>query len=169
MSLKPTPPRWTLSSEGVYTATWVSSIPFSVYDQIIPPLHPGTHSWTDPVNPGVNPAIPANATPEIITNRRANHNELRRLWKLCRNVNSALRKQSLQAVDEIYLRAVRQPHTGFSSLQARDMLAYLFGVYEKITPQALEANDKLLTTDWDPTSPFEILIDQIDSPPEHTY
>ena len=57
-------------------------LPAHVYDQIVPPLHPGTHAWNDPVNPGVNPAIPVNATPELIANYRANHNELRRIWKL---------------------------------------------------------------------------------------
>ena len=52
-------------------------------------------------------------------------------------------KKILTAIDEIYLRALKAPHTGFSSLKARDMLSYLFKVYGKITPQALDANDKV--------------------------
>ena len=126
----------------------------------------GTHSWTDPINPGINPAIPPNMTPELIANYCANHNELRRLCKLCQHVNAALRKQILQSVEEIYIRAKKQQHTGFSSLQARDILAYLFRVYGKITPQALEVNDKLFRTDWDPTTPFEVFIDQIETAQE---
>ncbi len=141
-------------------------LPSAIYDTIVPPLYPGTHSWTDPVNPGLNPAIPPNAPAELIANYRNNHNEIRRTWKLCINVNSALRKQLLQTVDEIYLRAIKKPHTGFSTLQARDMLAYLFRIYGKITPQALEANEKVFRQDWDPTSPFEILIDRIESAQE---
>ena len=130
-------------------------------------MHQGTHSWNNPINPGINPAIPANASPELIANYRANHNELRRLWKLCQNVNAALQKQILQLVEEIYILAIKQPHTGFSSLQARDILAYLFRVYGKITPQALEeANDKLFRTDWYPTAPFKVLIDQIETAQE---
>ena len=43
------------------------------------------------------------------------------------------------------------------------MISYLFQIYGKITPQALEANDKVIRTNWDPTTPFEMLIDQIES------
>ena len=46
------------------------------------------------------------------------------------------------------------------------MLSYLFQVYGRITPQALEANEALFRTDWDPSSPFEVLIDQIESAQE---
>ena len=141
-------------------------LPPSVYDQIVPPLHPGTHAWVDPVNPGINPAIPANATPDVAADYRANHQELRRVWKLCQHVNAALRKQILSTVDEIYLRAIKQPHTGFSSVPARDMLLYLFRVYGTITPQALADNDRLFRQDWDPTTPFETLIDQIETAQE---
>ena len=57
-------------------------LPYHVYNQIVPPLHAGSNSWIDPINPGINPAIPANAPPELIANYRANHNEARRVWKL---------------------------------------------------------------------------------------
>ena len=86
-----------------------------------------------------------------------------RLWKLSLNVNAALQKSILSAVDKIYLRALKAPHTGFSNLKARDMLSYLFQIYGKITPQALEANNKVFRTDWDPNTPFEMLIDQIEN------
>ena len=46
------------------------------------------------------------------------------------------------------------------------MLSYLFQIYGKITPQALEANDKVFKTNWDPMTPFEMLIDQIESAQE---
>ena len=141
-------------------------LPPHIYNTIVPPVHQGTNSWTDPPYPGINPAIPPNATPEVVTYYRDNHKETMRIWKLYLNVNAALRKNILTAVDEIYLRALKAPHTGFSNLKARDMLSYLFQVYGKITPQALEANDKVFKTDWDPTTPFEMLIDQIESAQE---
>ena len=93
-------------------------LPAQVYNTIVPPLHQGTNSWNDPPYPGINPAIPPNATPELITYYRDNHKEALRTWKLSINVNAALRKNILSAVDEIYLRAIKAPHTGFSNLQA---------------------------------------------------
>ena len=89
-----------------------------------------------------------------------------RLWKLSNNVNAALRKQILTVIDNIYLRALKNAHTGYSNLRTRDILQYLFDHYGRITPQALLANDERFRQDWDPTSPFELLIDQIESAQE---
>ena len=141
-------------------------LPPAIYDTIVPPAHPGQHAWVDPVNPGLFPAFPPQATDTEREQIKTNHNELKRLWKLCNNVNAALRIQILNAVDEIYLRAIKHRHTGFSTVKARDLLSHMFTHYGKITPQALVANNKLFTQDWDPTTPFETLIDQIESAQE---
>ena len=46
------------------------------------------------------------------------------------------------------------------------LVKYLFQMYGKITPQALETNDQVFKKDWDPNTPFELLIDQIESAQE---
>ena len=57
-------------------------LPPHVYNSISPPLHPGTNSWNDPHNPGINPAIQPNATPKVVAYYMDNHKETLRIWKL---------------------------------------------------------------------------------------
>ena len=86
-------------------------LPFHIYNQIVP-HQAGTNAWIDPVYPGLTPAIPLNSTTEQIAAIRAGHAESMRLWKLSNNVNAALCKQILSVVDNIYLRALKNAHTG---------------------------------------------------------
>ena len=97
---------------------------------------------------------------------RAAHKEQLRCWRLCGNVNKALQQQVLQSIDPIYVRALRHQHTGYTNLKVRDLLTYLFQHYGRILPHALADNDKQFRKDWDPTSPFETLIDQIETAQE---
>ena len=138
-------------------------VPSAVYNTIVPPTPPAINSWTDPVYPGATPTIPGNTSAANATNIRAQHAENKRTFQLAKSVNAALRKQILEAVDEIYLRSIRQQHIGYSNTPSRDMLSFLFTQYGKITPQALALNNKKFEKEWDPTSPIELLIDQIDS------
>ena len=138
-------------------------VPAAIYDTIVPPTPPAHNSWVDPIFPGAIPTIPGNASSVNAANIRTNHAERKRTFQLYKNVNAALRKQILEAVEEIYLRSIRQPHIGYSNTPARAMLTFLFKQYGKITPQALALNNKKFEKDWDPTPPIELLINQIDS------
>ena len=140
-------------------------LPFHVYNTIVP-HQASTNAWIDPHYPGLQPAFPLNATEDQIAPIKARHAEQMRLWKLSNNVNAALRKQILACVDNIYLRALKQAHTGYSNLKVRDIVMYLFAHYSKITPQSLLANNERFRQDWDPSSPFKLLIDQIKSAQE---
>ena len=37
-------------------------LPAHVYNNIVPPLHPGTNSWNDPIYPGINRLFPQRNT-----------------------------------------------------------------------------------------------------------
>ena len=84
---------------------------FHVYNTLIP-TQPGTNAWIDPVNPGITPAFPPGGSNLVITTIKAQHAELKQLWRLSQNVNTALCMNILAAVDPIYLRAIKKPHIG---------------------------------------------------------
>ena len=141
-------------------------VPANVYNMIVPPLDPDGNAWVDPVHPGLVPAYPPNANDDVIETIRAAHKEQLRCWKLCGNVNKALVQQILQSVDNIYIRALRNRHTGYANLHVRDLLQYLFKNYGRILPHAVAENDQLFRKSWDPSAPFEVLIDQIETAQE---
>ena len=137
-------------------------LPFTVYDTIQPPPAGQPHSWIDPPFPGATPTIPINATAHVASSRRDSFAAKTKTWKLNKNMNDALCKLILDSVGEIYLRALRQAHVGYSNIKARDMLQFLFTQYGIITPHDLQENNSKFYNAWDPTTPFETLIAQIE-------
>ena len=81
-------------------------------------------------------------------------------------MNKALTQQVINSIDTIYVRAFRNPNTGYASLHIRDLLRYLFTNYGRLLPHALAENDATFRKDWDPSAPLETLIDQIESAQE---
>ena len=115
-----------------------------------------------PNNPGLQPQIPVNATAAQIAERQRQHAISLREWKEYQAVHKALRKQLLEAVEPIYLRALRDGHVGFANVTVQEILQHLFAAYGIITPTELQANDARMKTAWDPSTPFETVIDQVE-------
>ena len=113
----------------------------AIYNQIVPQVNQNVNSWMDPVHPGLVPAYPPQATEAQRESIRAAHKEQLRCWRLCGNVNKALTQQVVNSVDNIYIRALRNPNTGYASLHIRDLLRYLFTNYGRLLPHALAEND----------------------------
>ena len=137
-------------------------------DNIKPPPAGKPHSWIDPLFPGATPTIPINATVHVASSRRDSFAAKTKTWKLNKIVNDALRKLILDSVGEIYLRALRQPHIGFSNIKTCKILHFLFEQYGIITPHVLQDNNNKVYQAWDPTTPFETLIAQIEDTVEFT-
>ena len=83
------------------------------------------------------------------------------------NVHDGLKKQLLLAVDGIYLRSLRQPHIGFRNQTVRQLLQHLMGSYGQITAIDLGRNNDNMKRPWDPNTPFEHVIAQIDDAVEY--
>ena len=128
------------------------------YDMIAP----GT-PFDHPPFPGVQPNIPPNSTAAQINEIVRVHNEAKREWRECDNVDKALKKQLTDAVDKIYLRSLRDRHTGFANVTLLAMLTLLFTSYGDLTAQDLADNNLAFTKPWDPNTPFETLIDQMEN------
>ena len=79
---------------------------------------------------------------------------------------SPWKKQLLAAIDEIYIRALKRPHDAYNSINLRDILNYLMINYGFLTPRELSKNDTNFRKQWDPNTPFEALINQIENSQE---
>ena len=77
------------------------------------------------------------------------------------NLQNALKKQLIAAIEPLYLQALREPYVGFANVTVYDMLHHLYNTYADISADDLEENDKRLKEPWDPNAPFESLIKQV--------
>jgi regulator of replication initiation timing len=125
----------------------------------IAPLQP----FIVPANPGPLPLIPAGATAAQISQAEREHRANVNEFHTCRNVHDALKHQLLQSVDEMYYRAVKQPHVAYANRSCRTLLQHLFDNYGQVHPIDLDDNTNKMRQAWDPTHPFETVIDQIDN------
>ena len=118
--------------------------------------------WTVANHPGINPVVPPAATAHTTARIVREHTENMRQWREYQNVESALKKQLTNAIEPIYLRAIRNRHTGYANQTLRQILHYLFTAYGSLQPNELQLNQSKLQEPWDPNTPFELLIDQIE-------
>ena len=77
------------------------------------------------------------------------------------NLQKALRKQLIAAVDPLFLDAIKQPYVGFANVPVYDMLRHLYTTYVELSLDDIEDNDRRMRKPWDPNTPFEALIKQI--------
>ena len=116
-----------------------------------------------PVHPGVHPNIPAGATGAQISALERQHKADIQEYQEYLAVQQALKKQLIGAVDPIYLRALEDRVLGYANQTVLHMLTHLFENYAQLT--ATELFDNLttkLTKPWDPSTPFEAVISQIE-------
>ena len=115
-----------------------------------------------PAYPGPQPNIPNGSTAAATNTIIRNHTEDMREWRECINLGAALRNQLIDAIEPIYLRSQRNRHTGFAGTNARDLITYLIATYGLISPIDLKRNNDQLNEAWEPNTPFEQLIDQVE-------
>ena len=111
---------------------------------------------------GPTPVIPANTMAAQTGELVRQHTEQLREWKEYTNMQAALKKQLIGAIEPIYLRSIKNRHVVFNNHTVRDILQHLMTSYGNITAIDLEENTKTTKTPWDPTQPFEVVIDQIE-------
>ena len=75
----------------------------------------------------------------------------------------ALRTQIVDTVEEKFIISLRNKYTRYSSVHPKDLLAYLFETYGKITPEDVIANEKKLIEDWDGNEAFEVIIERVNN------
>ena len=85
-----------------------------------------------------------------------------RQWREFKNVSTALNNQLLSAVEDIYVRALRDRHVGYMNQSIRNLHMNLFENHGNITQLELEDNDTKIRSLWDPNSPFDCLVQQLE-------
>ena len=92
----------------------------------------------------------------------ADHKENRRIFDLCNNVDTALKRQLIEAVDEIYLEEQRNRYTGYLTVTTQDLITHLLRRYGKITPGDLNRNNQRMAEPMDPSVPIDLFFKRID-------
>jgi hypothetical protein len=119
-------------------------------------------AWIDPVNPGVHPVFPANATAAQINVITRAHDEDMREWNEFNNLKQALMKLVTDSIDPIFVSAIKDQHVEFNDVSMQDMLEFLFTQYGDITSKELAKNGKKMLEPWNPSTPLATLITQIE-------
>ena len=123
--------------------------------------------FVTPVNPGTTAVIPLNSTAAQITSLRKEHDDATKVFHQYINVDKALKQQLIEAVDDLYLKALRNKYVGFSNQSFLTMIAHLYLHYAKISPSDLTLNDSAMKKPYDPNLPIENLFEQINDAVEY--
>lgn len=124
-------------------------------------IAPGT-PFNRPAFPGPNAVIPPNATAAQIGEIVRQYESDMRDYNECNTVEKALRKQITDSVDKLYLVAIYNRNTGLSNVTITAIFTHLFDSYAEIDANALKTNADKMNEPWDPSTPLESLIVQIE-------
>ena len=108
-----------------------------------------------PSNPGVHPIVPTGSTDPQIQYIKREHEERIREYRLFNATDAALKLQLIKAVDETYIRGIRDRITGYATRTTRDIIEYLYRTYGSVTPAQLIQNDQNFKTPYDGSTDLE--------------
>jgi hypothetical protein len=77
------------------------------------------------------------------------------------NVDQAIKKLILEALDDEYLNAISDEVVGYANCTSLDLLTHLLTFYAMIAPTELTQNYERLNTPYDPNQPIKTLFQQI--------
>ena len=122
---------------------------------------PGT-PFIRPVHPGPL-VISLYQLPHVTQQAQSHHSEQVRLYNECFNVEQALRRQVISAVQDSYLTALKNHQTNTITTPLNQVLEYLFRNYRRVTPTQLIHEEQQLTTwNYDTTMPIVIVFNKVD-------
>ena len=114
-----------------------------------------------PFNPGVHPVVAPGATNSQIAHAKLEHEESTREFRLFKAVDHALKSQLVNAIDNIYIKYLRDRVTGFATRSVRDILQYLYQTYGSVTPAQLTDNDERFRAPYDGSTDLEAYFNGI--------
>ena len=113
--------------------------------------------WVDPVDPGLNPTIPNQATAAQIQEHIHQHNEQVQSYTTFITTKNLLCNMIVTAVDDKYINALRHRITKYSEVEPIDLLNHLKDHYGKVTEHDLIGNAERMKAAWNPPTPIEDL------------
>lgn len=115
-----------------------------------------------PPKPPLEPVYAANATQAARESTRTNWELAFKRHRTYICAEKALRKQLLEAVDERYVRALKDRVHRYDHCTVYEIVAHLKKRYGKIAKAALKANTDRMQAHWDPATDIDILYEQIE-------
>ena len=85
--------------------------------------------FNPPTNPGQNPTIAAGSTGPQISEIRRQHKELMEEFNQYLQTDRALKGILIAAVDEAYIRSLRDKYIGYANVTTLDMLTHIYATY----------------------------------------
>ena len=116
---------------------------------------------TAPFVPPTYPAalnIPSDATQIQALQLKDEHQEAKRLYLECKNVEKASLRHIQDAIEEKYLESLVDEYTNLLNGDVPDMLTYLFWNYGKVRSEEVAQKEaEVMTLSWQPTEPMVLL------------
>ena len=108
------------------------------------------HVWVDPVDPGLNPTIPNQATAAQIQEHICEHNEQVQAYITFITTKNLLCNMIVTVVNDKYINVLRHCITKYSEVEPIDFLNHLKDHYGKVTEHDLIGNAKRMKAAWNP-------------------
>ena len=119
--------------------------------------------FTKPLFPGAQALIPPGATQHLTRTLRIQFEEDLRVYHEVENVDKALKKQLVAAVESKYLDAIRNRTTDTITDPVYRVMEHLFSNYGDVTPETLQQREAIVKAiEYDPTTPIDNLFKEID-------
>jgi hypothetical protein len=108
-----------------------------------------------PINPGLTPTQPANATGNQITEANRQYRVDQSKYSIYLAVKRNLKTQLTSAIDSLFIDKLRDHTMGFANASTLQLLSHLHTTYGAVQSDQLEANAMQLGCQWDPSDPIE--------------
>ena len=118
--------------------------------------------FIEPANPGIVPTFPQNASQRLQAEIRQDFDENRRVFNQFNNTDKALKQLLLSAISDMFIKALKNPISGYSNVTTKQLLNHLYERYGQLTPQDLKNNDDEMNQPYDANTPIENLYEQIE-------
>jgi hypothetical protein len=114
-----------------------------------------------PTNPGASAEVVVGTTAAVIAELTRLHREATQVYRTYHNLDQAIKKLILEALDHAYLNALSDEVVGYANCTPLDLLNHLWTFSAMIAPTEFTQNYERPNTPYDPNQPIEMLFEQI--------
>ena len=115
-----------------------------------------------PAHPGIL-VIPPGTLLHVANTMKDTHKEHLRLFREYQAVEAAFQQMLIEAIDDVYLEAIRDATTNSINMTTYDIIQYLYDTYGDITPEGLEdERDTVKNLTYDPNLPIDTIFTKIE-------
>ena len=125
-------------------------------------LRLGNVDHPPPAAPPAAPNFPQNSTRTQISEACRDFDDTVREFKLYHTVDTVLKQQILDSIDDKYVNIHKNCNTGYARVTTRTLIEHLLHTYGQIRPDDLINNEERMKCKWDAATPIEIMFSQID-------